>query len=250
MRFLRNDTLPHYFFSHYRFFEPGEKHITRTFFQDVLLLVIDGVLRFQEAGIPVEVFPGEYYIQQAGLYQEGILPSGAPAYFYIHFQGEWSETGGIAHRGTFDMERLADIHRLSILEESNAPFIDKAAVFFHILASLHGDVRRSPKEKAAEQIKMLLSTHLADGISVDQLAKELNFSANYIIRIFKEVAGCTPHRYLQTLRIQKARQLLTYADLSADRIASECGFSSYANFYKEFAKQTGISPREFRKRSR
>ena len=73
---LSMDSLPAYRFSSFRYFDPGERHIHRTFREDVLLLVMDGVLRFEEGGNAVEVgalvledsiggFPG-YYCEQAG----------------------------------------------------------------------------------------------------------------------------------------------------------------------------------------
>ena len=59
---LNLELLPVYCGSSFRYFEPGEKHVTRVFTQDVLLLVFEGVLRFSENGRPIEVGKGEYYI--------------------------------------------------------------------------------------------------------------------------------------------------------------------------------------------
>ena len=82
---LSMDSLPAYRFSSFRYFDPGERHIHRTFREDVLLLVMDGVLRFEEGGNAVEVGSGEYYIQRHGLEQSGVTASSTPKYFYIHF---------------------------------------------------------------------------------------------------------------------------------------------------------------------
>ena len=82
---LSMDSLPTYRFSSFRYFDKGEHHMERTFREDVLLLVMDGVLRFHEDGTPVEVGSGEFYIQRHGLHQVGIEESDTPKYFYIHF---------------------------------------------------------------------------------------------------------------------------------------------------------------------
>ena len=74
-------------FSDNRQFLPEERHIDRLCGEDVLLLVRKGVLRFHEDGVLVELHAGEYYIQRAGLYQQGLLPSDAPNYFFVHFHG-------------------------------------------------------------------------------------------------------------------------------------------------------------------
>ena len=50
-------------------------------------MVFEGVLRFRENGIPVEVHPGEYYIQRHGLLQEGKCESDSPKYFFYTMVG-------------------------------------------------------------------------------------------------------------------------------------------------------------------
>ena len=52
---LSMDSLPTYRFSSFRYFDKGEHHMERTFREDVLLLVMDGVLRFHKDGTPVEI---------------------------------------------------------------------------------------------------------------------------------------------------------------------------------------------------
>lgn len=52
---------------------------------DILLIMLDGVLRFTEDGVPVEPVGGEYYIQRKGLLQDGPEASDRPSYFYVHF---------------------------------------------------------------------------------------------------------------------------------------------------------------------
>lgn len=72
---LSFDELPHYLFSDNRQFLPEERHIDRLCGEDVLLLVRKGVLRFHEDGVLAELHAGEYYIQRAGLYQQGLRPA-------------------------------------------------------------------------------------------------------------------------------------------------------------------------------
>ena len=80
-----------YITSSYRHFSAGERHISRVARYSVLLLVYDGILRFGEEGEQIEVKSGEYYIQRAGLRQDGLVPSDSPRYYYVHFDGDFSE---------------------------------------------------------------------------------------------------------------------------------------------------------------
>lgn len=82
---LSFDELPHYLFSDNRQFLPGERHIDRLCGEDVLLLVRKGVLRFHEDGVLAGAARGRILYPTAGLYQQGLLPSDAPNYFFVHF---------------------------------------------------------------------------------------------------------------------------------------------------------------------
>jgi len=245
MNFLRDDCMPEYLYSHFRYFEPGEKHITRYCEEDVLLLIMEGTLRFTENGIPMEIHPGEYYIQKSGLFQTGAVPSDKPTYFYIHFHGQWDDQTGIPKRGIFDRALVSEMEKLTLLNNINASYLSKSAAFLSILSSLTGSEKLTSAQKLTTEVKRLLTDHLQHGISADEMAAQLNFSKNYIIRIFSNETGTTPHRYLNHLRIKKAEQLLNYSDLSVEKIAEECGFSCYSGFYRAFFAENTVSPREY-----
>ena len=101
MKNLSFEHLPQYCFSANRQFEKNECHMERTYKLSVLLLVRRGVLRFSENGVPIEVSAGEYYIQCAGLHQQGPVPSDSPNYYFIHFKGDFCKAGALPIRGKF-----------------------------------------------------------------------------------------------------------------------------------------------------
>jgi AraC family transcriptional regulator len=59
--------------------------------------------------------------------------------------------------------------------------------------------------------------------------------------------GTTPHAYVGAARIRKAGLLLSTSNITADRVAYECGFADYAHFYRTFKKEMGCSPKEYRR---
>ena len=71
----------------FRRFDPEECHVTRVSDSDVLLLMLEGELIFWEDGRRISLLPGQWYIQKAGLVQEGREPSRLPFYYYLHFLG-------------------------------------------------------------------------------------------------------------------------------------------------------------------
>ena len=92
--------------SSHRRFRKGERHITRVCGMSVLLLVYEGVLRFGEGETQIEVKSGEYYIQRAGIAQNGLIESDCPRYYYVHFSGEYTENDGLSLRSKWQPEAM------------------------------------------------------------------------------------------------------------------------------------------------
>lgn len=238
--------LPQYFHSRDRFFLPGERHVTRVCREDVLVLVRSGVLRFEEERRPVAVGPGEYYIQRRGLYQQGVVPSDQPAYYYIHFRGVWQEEQGILRAGRFSEEAWAVTREMAALEEEGGSLLEKTAAFYRLLALLPCAGQEKSPQALAQRIRELLRLGMEEGAALPALAGQLHFSVNYLIRVFKSAYGITPHQYLTQLRLEQAQRLMARADLSLEQIALACGFGDYAGFYRACRQARGITPREMR----
>ena len=89
-------------------------------------------------------------------------------------------------------------------------------------------------------------THLEDEIDLDNLSNELNVSRRQIERLFRtQWLNTTPRRYLQELRLHRARILLAETDMPVVDVAIACGYESADNFSKRFRETFGISPRKF-----
>lgn len=243
-------SIPIYRLSAFRCFLPRERHITRTEGCDVLLLMLDGVLRFTEGGEPVELVKGEYYIQQRGLFQDGPVASDCPSYFYLHFGGcEWCDAVPVLpRRGTFDPEALLPLLReLSDAENGDAPMMIKSGLLCSILTHLFRAQTRSERDVLVDDMARRLTQDLQSPPTLSELAADFHFSENYLIRIFRDAMGTTPHAYVNAARIRKAKLVLSTSNMTADRVAYECGFADYAHFYRMFYKEVGCSPKDYRK---
>ena len=88
--------------------------------------------------------------------------------------------------------------------------------------------------------------HIDEKISLTQVAKAVNTSANYLSEKFKEFTGETFVRYVALARYEKAHVLLRNADLRVSEIAFAAGFQSLSQFNRVFKKFSGVSPTEYR----
>lgn len=231
-----------------RFFDKKEYHVSRICKDDVLLLVYDGILRFSEDGVFYEIHPGEYHIQKHGSVQEGVLPSESPKYLYVHFYAEWTQDSFIAKSGTFDYEYLKnEIEQMNTLSYSNAPHIIKANKFYTILSKL---CKNTSGNSIAVKISEFISENYQQSISIDMLCKRFSFSKNHIINIFKKSFGLTPIAYLNSVRLNRAEELLISTSESIESISFRCGYQNYSHFYRQFIRKNNISPEGFRKQKR
>ena len=67
-------------------------------------------------------------------------------------------------------------------------------------------------------------------------------------RRFKSATGYTPLEYVQTLRIEEAKQMLETSDEAIDDIAESVGYDEPNSFRRLFKRTTGVSPNRYRLR--
>lgn len=83
-------------------------------------------------------------------------------------------------------------------------------------------------------------------LALAEISSAAYLSAFHFARLFKKITGITPHAYLATLRIEKARRLLAESDLSISEIGAQVGYASQSHFTRIFREATGLTPRAFR----
>ncbi len=84
-------------------------------------------------------------------------------------------------------------------------------------------------------------------ITLSMLAELVGYSPNHFQKIFMDLMNISPQKYLETIRINHAKYLLSQNELSIADIAYACGFSSQAYFSLIFKQATNLSPKEFQK---
>lgn len=97
------------------------------------------------------------------------------------------------------------------------------------------------------KITLYLHQHLAERITLSEIADHCFFSAGYCDSIFKQEMGCSIIEYLLRLRIEEAKLLLSQEQQSVSEIALAAGFSNANYFARIFKKRVGQSPSDYRK---
>ena len=92
-----------------------------------------------------------------------------------------------------------------------------------------------------------IAEHLADEITLDELAGLCNLSRYHFSRVFKETFGQSPSKFIIARRIEKARELLSGTDLPLNRIATQCGFHGVTQLGRTFRSLEGTTPVRYRR---
>lgn len=144
------------------------------------------------------------------------------------------------------------------LQRENSPFFSNSVIAHTILLLTqifeNEDLSEQPltplKNNRYDLFKQILQTIEEDYsfITFNDACKKFGYSPAHFSRLFMHFTGTTFTKYLTSVRISKAVELLqSETNLSVTEVATFCGFSSIRNFNRYFKQYTGFSPRELPK---
>jgi AraC-like DNA-binding protein len=93
-----------------------------------------------------------------------------------------------------------------------------------------------------------IGDHIGDELGIDMLTRVSGWSSSRLYSLFRQYTGQSPNDYIQSVRCDRARELLSEGTEPITAIAFQLGFSSSQYFARVFSKYTGITPSAYRKR--
>ena len=91
-----------------------------------------------------------------------------------------------------------------------------------------------------------IGEHFPEPITLDDVANYVHLNPSYFSSMFKQACGSSFKEYLNMVRIEESKRLLSNTDYSLISIAISTGFEDQSYFSKVFKKHTGITPRQYR----
>ena len=185
------------------------------------------------------------------------------------WEAEWLHFDGPCARGYFDAATGGDSPVISLknsyrfeknLHNIYTHFRDAAPVreavlnnyivnlLTELLVGREGTSSGAQSAGIIEDSVAYISDHLAQELSLEDLAAQAALSPFYFSRLFKRETGFSPHRYILAARIGNAKFLLQSTGDSVKRICFTVGFTSESSFCTAFKKETGLTPSEYRAR--
>ena len=105
-----------------------------------------------------------------------------------------------------------------------------------------------PDKAPFDELVRWMAEHLNDDLSVEVLAERVAMSPRHFARRFSLALKIAPGKYVQLLRLDAARRLLTESTWSVKQIAHLCGFQSAETMRIAFQRSLNTSPSDFRAR--
>lgn len=98
------------------------------------------------------------------------------------------------------------------------------------------------------RVRDLIDRAYAEQLDLPALARSAHVSRAYFARSFKATFGETPHQYLMSRRMERAKALLRKNELTVTDVCLAVGFTSLGSFSTQFRRFVGASPTDYRDR--
>lgn len=102
------------------------------------------------------------------------------------------------------------------------------------------------ERSGVERARALIHAAPDAPLDLRRLADEAGLSRFHFIRAFRQAYGQTPHQYLLTRRIERAKRLLAANEASVTEACFATGFRSLGSFSSTFSRRVGLSPIAYR----
>lgn len=159
----------------------------------------------------------------------------------------------LTEKGADEQQTLFWLQRCQKEVSQRKNFHDLSAWLYETLSGLldrtagYADARHA---NIIHRCIQYIGTGYAEHLTLESAARALFLSPDYLSRIFSKETGTSFNRYLNNVRITKAKELIRSGNLRLTDISQMVGYDDQSYFTKVFRRITGMSPNEYRKKVR
>ena len=248
-------------------FHHGARTVLNTEWQDKNVIcpnskiyyVIDGELVVEVMGKTLIAKCGDAIVIPSGIKHSYHLTSlGYAEKYWFHFDlrlGQnnffyYTDIPFIKHLGL--REELCELCETIVNKDEETPekMLLKSSAILSVISVYMKDasyILTEPNNKdETDEVIDFIKKNYFERFTLEALASMANLAPNYFAKKFKEKTGHPPLKYINILRVEKAKFLLEYSDDPINKIMEIVGFGDFAHFTKLFKKETGYSPTKYR----
>ena len=125
-----------------------------------------------------------------------------------------------------DLKKILNRSGLELMDEKKSTIVERIK---NIIVEMVHYSEEPPREK--------ISIHLSN---------KLNHNYTYLSNLFKEITGVTIQHFIVLHKIEKAKELILYDELTLNEITHLLNYSSVAHLSSQFKQVTGLTPTHFK----
>lgn len=158
---------------------------------------------------------------------------------------------------TFDFEMTDDMmHNIKMMhscsKNNEAKGYDVTGYFLLVMSQLvKSNKKNSCDEYMTEHYIRRAMSYIEDNysenITVSSISSYVGIERTYLYKLFKKYIGISPTNFLISYRLERAKSMMEYDNLTVSKIASEVGFFDSSHFSGAFVKKYGITPGRYYK---
>jgi len=242
----------------------GFLHMKRQMEQNVFILVKKGFLFITSNGRSYELGPNQFIFLKAGELHFGTKPSeGSLEYYWCHIDNNFSKTSDKALENTYsyfipETGTIENLKKIPLFfnqlldqymnDRQNQLLLDYSVslLFLELSSGLKSDSSQKDIPPVLYNAMAWIKANYSRDFSNQELADFLNCTTANVSLLFKKHLNKSIIQYTNYIRIENAKNLLSYFDYSIKECACECGFEDEKYFMKVFKTQEGITPTEYK----
>ncbi len=235
----------------------GWGHKDRFLTENELIFTTGGNVHLLVNGVRFDIGKNEYILLPRYCTISAPRQSRSPCSFYsITFEGSMGilvdrmkKKGVLTGNVLFPYEllkRMLDLYDINKVEHTECD-----ALFLCFLYEIVSECEINAEEQGFDTQKILdyIHNNINLPLEIDDLCREFHYSRDFLSKAFRNRYDISIKRYINQVKINSAKQLLTSSRMSVEQIGSSVGFDDVQLFYKFFRYHTGVTPSVWRKQN-
>jgi len=107
--------------------------------------------------------------------------------------------------------------------------------------------KKMSNEHTIQMIREYIESHLADGLSLEELGEYVHLHPVYLSKLYKQETGSNLSSYISLKRLEKASRLLIESNLHVVDISRMVGYKKTQYFIKLYKEEYGVTPQQYRR---
>jgi AraC-like DNA-binding protein len=155
--------------------------------------------------------------------------------------------------GFIDQKSFDDLHEsMERTAEDARTVMELVASYRRLVSDIESAMQRptaARTERGTRRALDFIREHSGERLSLARVARVAGFAPDYFSRLFKKSEGVAFGRYLQELRVERAKQMLSGTTLTVEQVQRLSGFQNRPYFHRLFKNAVGMTPIAYREQA-